>query len=353
MTSAVALGAPATDNVCEFTVVRILSIDGGGYLGLATASFLNSVEKRFGARAADRFDLFCGTSTGAIIALAFAHGMSAADIVELYRALGSRVFRQPPLAERVVPKLRKLRAAFTALHDNSPLQAALKEAFGDTTLGDLRGRGKNVLVTAFNLTSGRPTIFKTDHGPGLRGHDGYLVRDVALASSAAPMYLPLVQLKDPINESVERFCDGGVVSNSPALLGYAEAVSHLEQLPEHVAILSLGTPRADLAERQSSLTRAQRKLRRGLLGWELGERIITLTIDGGAMVADTALKRIAEAAGARYQRVMLTQPAGVGLDVATPEATQTLLQLGADRARAAEVRAAVAPFFTDTDVEAA
>ena len=50
--------------------MRIISVDGGGYLGLATASFLQAVEQRQCTTAAARFDLFCGTSTGAIIALA-------------------------------------------------------------------------------------------------------------------------------------------------------------------------------------------------------------------------------------------------------------------------------------------
>jgi hypothetical protein len=333
--------------------VRILSIDGGGYLGLATASFLNSIEQRFNTRAADRFDLFCGTSTGAIIALALAKGMSAAEVVALYEQLGPEVFRSRPLHERAVPLLRRLRAVAGSLHDNAPLVAALTNAFGTMTLGDLRQRGKTVLITAFNLTNGRPTIFKTDHADELRAHDRYLLRDVALASSAAPMYLPLVELKDPTTGVHERFCDGGVVANSPALLGYAEAVSHLGQSPTTLEILSLGTPRENLAEPVSGLKRAQRKLTRGLWGWGLGERIISLTIDGGAMVSDTALLRIARAAGARYERITLAQPAGVGLDIATTEATRTLTQLGAERARGGDVQRALAPFFLDADLEAA
>jgi hypothetical protein len=313
---------------------------------------LNAIEQRYDARAADRFDLFCGTSTGAIIALALAKGMSAAEVVSLYEELGPQVFRPRPLHERLIPCLREFRAVAGALHDNAPLAAALTRTFGTMTLGDLRQRGKTVLVTAFNLTAGSPTIFKTDHAVELRLHDRYLVRDIALASSAAPMYLPLVELTDPITGAYERYCDGGVVANSPALLGYAEAVSHLGQSPSDLEILSLGTPRESLSEPHSGLTWAQRKLARGLWGWGLGKRIINLTIDGGAMVSDGALMRIARASGARYERVALSQPAGVGLDVATTQATRTLRQLGAERARVAEVQRALAPFFLDTESEA-
>ena len=327
------------------THMQIISIDGGGYLGLSAAEFLRSMEVRFGANCTDRFDLFCGTSTGAIIALALASGMAGSEIVELYQTMGPRVFRSPSLDERALPLLRDLRAIPSSLHDNRPLEEALKSAFRDLTLGDLRAAGKRVLVTAFNVSAGRPTVFKTDHGPGLTMHDRYLVRDVAMASSAAPMYLPLVELTDPNSGVRERYCDGGVVSNSPALLGYAEAVSHLGQRPQDIAILSIGTPRENLAERPASLSRRQRTLKRGLWGWYLGKRIISVTIDAGAMAADTALKRVAEAAGTAYVRVPMVTPPGVGLDIATPEATQSLRQLGADVGRDSRIQRDVERFF--------
>jgi hypothetical protein len=111
----------------------------------------------------------------------------------------------------------------------------------------------------------------------------------------------------------------------------------------------MATPRADLAEHESALRPAQRKLRRGLWGWGLGERIITLAIDGGTMVTDTALQRIAEAACSRYVRVHLPQPAGVAIDIATPAATRALRQIGVDRGRDAQVQRQLAYFFQDTE----
>jgi len=326
--------------------VRILSIDGGGYLGLAPAAFLSALEERFQARAADRFDLFCGTSTGAIIALALASGMSASEVCALYERFGAAVFKWARLW-RTVPWLKSLRAVPYALYDNAPLKAALTEAFGDLTLDDLHKAGKKVLVTAFNVTCGTPTVFKTDHGPGLTAHGRFLVRDVALASSAAPMYLPLVELIDPVDGVRERFCDGAMVSNSPALLGYAEAVSHLAQDPTDLAILSLGTPRSDLAEQQSALRWRERRIARGLWGWRLGERIIEMTIDGGATVAHTALTRIAKATGAKYSRITLDRPNGLDIDFATAAATATLRQIGVAKARDGTIHSELASFFID------
>lgn len=327
--------------------MRILSVDGGGYLGLATASFLQAVEQRFATTAATRFDLFCGTSTGAIIALALAAEKSGADVVALYERLGSAVFRPKPVPRgRLGGLMDLLRHRASARHDDAPLRAALDATFGSMTLGDLRAAGKHVLITAFSVSDGGPRIFKTDHAPKLVLHDHYTVTEVALASSAAPIFLPLVEIVDPVSGVRERFCDGGVVTNSPALLGYAEAVSTLACRPSDISILSLGTPRNDLAERPSALTPAQIPLNRGYEGWEYGKRIIAITMDGGAKVNHFALDRIAKAAGARYERVDMNAPPGVGLDVATPETTLALRQLGTSCGRDIATIDRVAPFFT-------
>jgi patatin-like phospholipase/acyl hydrolase len=326
--------------------MRIISVDGGGYLGLATAAFLQAVEQRQCTTAAARFDFFCGTSTGAIIALGLAAGKTATEIVALYERLGPCVFKPKPVRSGKLGQLRDfLEHRAHARHDNAALRAALDGAFGPLTLGDLRAAGKRVLITAFNVSAGVPRIFKTNHAPGLVLHDRYTVTDVALASSAAPTYLPIVEIEDPVSGIRERFCDGGMVTNSPALLAYAEAVSALGCRPEDIEILSLGTPRNDLAERPSALSPAQQSLDRGYAGWMFGRQILSIAMDGGAKVNHFALDRIAKASGARYERVDMTAPPGVGLDIATPDATLALRQLGTNCGRDTSTLARVAPFF--------
>ena len=66
---------------------KILSIDGGGIRGIIPAKILYHLEEeaidRYGtdARLCDFFDLVCGTSTGGIIAIGIALGMTAKDIL--------------------------------------------------------------------------------------------------------------------------------------------------------------------------------------------------------------------------------------------------------------------------------
>ena len=330
--------------------MRILSVDGGGYLGIASAAFLHALEQRYGVTCAEQFDLFCGTSTGAIIALALASGKTAGEVVKMYEAMGPEVFKAPSWLERRIPSLRLLRALWRPLHRNDGLQRALETTFGEMTLAELEKAKKRVLIPTFSLTKGRPVVFKTDHSPHLRAHSRYRLRDIALASSAAPMYLPLVEIVDPLSDVSEVFCDGGLVANSPGLLGYVEAVHFLREDPTNVSLLSVGTPREDLGEAPSDLSPSQSRLDRGLLGWGLGERILTVAVDAGGMATDTAVRFLSETAGARYTRVTLSQPAGLGLDIATPAATKTLKQLGVARAMDGELLKKLEHLFRNPEV---
>src|SRR4051812_11679883 len=58
---------------------RILSLDGGGICGILPPSVLAELEQRFlgGQSIARHFDMIAGTSTGGIIALGLAHGLTA------------------------------------------------------------------------------------------------------------------------------------------------------------------------------------------------------------------------------------------------------------------------------------
>jgi patatin-like phospholipase/acyl hydrolase len=326
--------------------MKILSLDGGGYLGLATAAFLEETERHFQSHSTDQFDLFCGTSTGAIIALGLASGMTAKEVREMYQDFGPKVFRNPFPGCR---QLRCISGLFFSRYGNAPLKHALKAVFQDLTLGDLRKRGKKVLIPAFCVTTGTPRIFKTNHSADLTRDDEYYVRDVALASSAAPVYLPVVRLQSPTHSHEERYCDGGVFANHPAMLGYAEAVHHLAMKPENMGLLSLSTPRSDLAEHQSATWWLQRYLlRRGLFFW--ATRLSSILIDSTAEIAHQTLRRLnsnagGQCTGALYERVMFRKPKGIDLDTASTAATKTLCDLGYHEAVQTVNRNRLEPFF--------
>ena len=59
---------------------KILACDGGGIFGVITAKLLQSLDRSV----LDNIDLFAGTSTGSIIALGLASGVSIDTIFDLY-----------------------------------------------------------------------------------------------------------------------------------------------------------------------------------------------------------------------------------------------------------------------------
>lgn len=107
---------------------QILSLSGGGFLGLYTASVLADLEERIGAPLASRFDLIAGTSVGGIIALGIANEIPAATIKKLFEDRGSSIFsdRVPP--RTTLEKARDvLRSAFRPKYQAAALRDTILE----------------------------------------------------------------------------------------------------------------------------------------------------------------------------------------------------------------------------------
>lgn len=320
--------------------MRILSVDGGGYLGLASASFLDATEKHFGVKTCDRFDMFCGTSTGAIIALALASGKSGAEIVGLYRELGTRVF--PSCLPRGWRPIRKVRQLVWSKYSNKELRRCLQETFGDTTLGQLCDRGKKVIVPAFCVTTGLPRVFKTDHSAGLTAHKGYKLVDVALASSAAPVYFPLVKINKPGTDAPESFCDGGLVANHPALMGFVEALDECKVPPPEISLFSLSTPRMSHSRRIGWPW----QVNRGLVQW--GTSLPAIMIDAPSVVAHQLLMRLVRSwpePRPIYERVELPNQHKIGIDAVRDQDSGDLESIGRNAAEDGATRRRLIPFY--------
>lgn len=310
--------------------MKILSIDGGGYLGLATASFIAEIERhfkelRFAVSFAKDFDLYCGTSTGAILSLGLAKGLSGSQLVDLYERLGEPVFGRWSKGRNL---LRSTRSIFWSKHSADRLRRELEDAFGNTTLDELHVQGKRVMITAFCVTSGKTRIFKTKNSSRQSQQGKLKLSEIALASAAAPTYFPLVELQDPEMKSIERFCDGGVSANHPSLLGFAEAVFEFRAPPESIKILSLSTPRVSLAENNSGT------LRRGLIQW--APKLASILIDSNADLTDQVMYRLVGAFDENkapvYRRIDFENRHEWPIDRADKLATNSHIHLGENKA---------------------
>jgi patatin-like phospholipase/acyl hydrolase len=126
---------------------QILSLSGGGYLGLYTICVLADIEDRIGVPLATRFDLIAGTSVGGIIAIAIANEVPATRIKKAFERNGTAIFsaRHPP--KTAIGKFYDvLRCTLKPKYDPKALRSTIIDIIGaDTCIGHLkhlhRGKG--------------------------------------------------------------------------------------------------------------------------------------------------------------------------------------------------------------------
>lgn len=238
------LGAAAPGAVELTERFQILALDGGGFRGMFSAAVLTRLEEDLGTRIVDHFDLIAGTSTGGIIALGLGLGLSPREILTFYTEHGPRIFRDRS-------RMRGVRHLVRAKYGSDPLKAALTKVFGDRTFGEST---KRLVITSYNVAADDVYLFRTPHLPALKRDWREKAVNVALATSAAPTYLPGTRLDGA------RLIDGGVWANNPTMVALTEAVGPLSVPLKAIRVFSLGTT-IDVRSRHRRLDRG------GILPW--------------------------------------------------------------------------------------
>jgi hypothetical protein len=244
----------------------------------------------------DRADLFAGTSTGGLIALALAAGLDLATIRLLYEENAKRVFK-----DSILDDIVDLGKILGADYEVANLRTELDRVFGDRTLAQLTRR---VLVTAFDLDNEdpvartwKPKIFHNFPGPDSDGEQ--LAAAVGTYTSAAPTYF----------QSADGFIDGGVFAANPSMCAIAQTQD--PRIPpderadlRELRLLSLGTGR--------SLTHLEgESLDWGYFQWV--RPLISIMLDGVNGIVDYQCRQILDQ---HYHRLAPTFPPGtnIGMD---------------------------------------
>lgn len=289
--------SPKTDDF------HILALSGGGYRGLYTSIILANLEVSIGEPLGRRFDLISGTSVGGIIALAIGLEIPMSRVRDMFLEQGANIFqgRRNPL--------KWLKQFVWAKHSQKGLRKALEDLFGDAILGDCI---HPVLIPTVNYSKGEPQVLKTPHHPRFERDWEWPVVDVALATSAAPVFLPMTRIKQH-----GIFVDGGLYANAPGLMGVDEA-RHFLSVPENaIRLLSVGTMSSKLTARGNSF------LSRGVGQWNV--KLINLMIASQESITNYMLQH---RLGDRYYQIDETpskeQDADLSLDVASEAAKSTL-----------------------------
>lgn len=199
---------------------KILSLDGGGIRGIITCAILKFIEDNTGYSISRLFSLIAGTSTGGIITLGLTmrdqhnrNAYSASDMLDLYMKNGSTIFQRPDdLLSRLPGKL------LNKPYDAIGIETLLHQYFGESMLKDAL---TNVLVTTYDIESGRPYYFSSRLAKKDTKEDRP-IKLIARSTSAAPIFFQPSILLDNEAEDLA-FVDGGVYANNPSILAYGEA----------------------------------------------------------------------------------------------------------------------------------
>ena len=276
---------------------KILSIDGGGIRGIIPARVLERLEIHVPG-IVQEFDLYAGSSTGAVLAVGFAYGFDPRFMRQMYRGFGKEVF-----ADSIWDDLRDLKYILGADYSIDNLKALLERVIGETTLGDLE---KKVLIATFNLKDEsrdpprwKPKFFH--NYPDSRGDNEVRLVDVVIRSAAAPIYFPIYQ----------GYIDGGVSAINPSMCALAQAFN--EGFLD-IRLLSLGTgnnPRW-LDEQNGDW---------GVYQW--GLNLVNMVMDGGSEVADYQCRQVLKD---QYFRLQPQLPKPIGMD--EWQSTDELIEIG-------------------------
>ncbi len=312
--------------------LRVLALSGGGFLGLYTATVLAGLEARAGRPLGRCFGMLAGTSIGGLVAMALAFEVPMRVVVDLILAHGPRVFSHRPLPQGAVSRLLDLsRSVSGPKYGGRELRDALRSVLGERRLGEAL---HPLVIPAVDVLACRTKVFKTPHGRAQESDAELPVVDVVMAACAAPAYFPSVKV------GARLYADGGLFAVAPDQIALHEAQHFLGIAPERVTMLSVGTATAGYRPREGV-----EDPQAGAVGWlSEGRLILTLLSVQQQHVQAMMEDRL----GSRYLRLDADWPAdaGLGIDVATPQAAELLQRLARETlAGVDDVR--LAPFLDE------
>ncbi len=235
----------------------ILTIDGGGMRGIVPAYILEKMDEVVREKTErplySLFDLVAGTSTGALIALGLTSPIDQTtlekdsgenyrvdrkymkgrlfrkeysetvgwiernadpdEFLKLYEENGSKIFlkKESKGLKKILDNISRI---FSDKYEAGPYEDFLQQLYGDTELSSAL---VPTMAVSFDLSSGREFIFRS------WDDEGWLLREAARASSAAPTYFPPARFINRKSDEELSLVDGGIIANNPILAAYIEA----------------------------------------------------------------------------------------------------------------------------------
>lgn len=279
---------------------NIVTFDGGGLRGSLSICLFERLQKEY-PDIMKSVNMFGGTSTGSLIALGLAYGLSPTEIKEFYSIDNANYIFNKSYSEMIRPK-----------YNNDNLKEVLLRIFPeDLKLKDL---GKLVVIPTFYIgseTSEWKAIFYNNL-PNSPTENARVI-DVAMASSAAPVYFPTYQ----------NHIDGGIIATDPSLACIIHSIDkELDKKPEDIRLLSIGTGYVYNSIKEDTT-------QWGILEWLVskspGLPIISITLEGNCQMSQSFSKKLLKD---NYYRLNPKMTRDVSMD--DVESLEYLFSLGED-----------------------
>jgi predicted acylesterase/phospholipase RssA len=241
--------------------IFLLSIDGGGILGLLALHILAYLEDKMGRPIASLFDCITGVSAGGLIALglvvprAHASGTpySAQKLHDLFEKNALRVFHKTTAHEflHCFPLTSLLEFLLFSKYSADGAKELYTKIFGHCPMSRAL---IHTIIPTYNIHGGETK------GPRLKIFDSLSIREkqaknkenwdffmheVALATSAAPTYFPpqpmlAIDGYGKKTRSNYHLIDGGVAITDPSVLAYSYLRLRHPNTPIHTLSLGVG-----------------------------------------------------------------------------------------------------------------
>lgn len=201
---------------------RILSLSGGGVKGIAELVVLAEIEERTGKSISELFPIITGTSVGGLIAGLLTIPKESGSNIPKYSAKEALdIFKEA--VPQIFPDelLSGVKLVFTHKYSQKPLEKILDDHLEDMRLSEATSR-LMIPVTNLNTDEREVEVFDSHNLFGISGHSDLSLKDVLLATTAAPTYFKAVTNVGAITgtsaskEALYAYADGGLSANRPA-----------------------------------------------------------------------------------------------------------------------------------------
>lgn len=268
--------------------MRILSIDGGGVRVAAAVAFLAEFEQALPECESilSFFDVFAGTSAGALVIAALVYGkMTAKEIRDSMFSEETLQKIMPFSIRGKILGIMQLKPKYDGEGKREVIEKHIPEGV------KLSDTNKRVIIAWTDIENDQAELAVSWKSSG-----DVSVRDIVDASSAAPGYFPFIEFKQGAEEKKKRGVDGGVFANDPCDLAVLET---LEDFDPPFRVLSLGTGEVKHNLDGHAITNKNA----GGIQWLLSGSLVNLVFDTPREAVQYRMEQLTELFPIRYCRI--------------------------------------------------